>query len=201
MVVVEVPAPPPPPPSRVMSIGIFKTPSKERTVVNAMLKIVLRTIPENAAQRAVKDTNDKVFVIPLENVPKSVPLNLDLGAAPLELLVRSKQWGKMLRQTRKLRKQTGREPVVIVNALIGWRPEGLVAVAQGLQILEGKAPKPKRTAPQGTTNSPPSTSTTTTSAATSTDQKTAQQDPHASTPPAKKKRRKKKKPRPQSTDT
>lgn len=109
----------------------------ERVVVNAKLKVVLREAPEPI------DLGD-IFWIPMKNEPLSVPGKVDLESFGVDLLITKKMWKNTLKRANKTREESdGRDPIHIVEAVVGLREGKFVAVASSIQIVPGKPPKAK----------------------------------------------------------
>lgn len=106
----------------------------ERTVVNAKIKVVMREVPE---AREV----GKLVWFALSNQPKGVPGGVELEEMALDLVVTGKMWRKTVKKADKIREDTGREPIHVIEAMIGMRDGKLVSVASGIQVMESKPPK------------------------------------------------------------
>ena len=125
------PAPPKPKPipqseapSPWPTIDAAKTP--ERTVVNAKLKIVLRSLP------TFREAGDVIWFA-LQNEPKPLPKNLELAASPLDLVVTKKMWTGVQKKADAI-KASGQDPIYIFEALVGIRSGRLAAIVSGVQL-------------------------------------------------------------------
>jgi len=99
--------------------------------VTATLKLVLRDLPET------RESNGMVYMA-LHNEPKGLPKNINLDSGPLYLTSAVKQWRTACAKAEEIR-TTGTPALLIVEAHVSTREGALVAVAKGVQVVEGKA--------------------------------------------------------------
>jgi len=105
----------------------------ERIMVNARLKIVLRESPTNLEEMK------KMVMIPLQNQPKAVPGKIELPETPVNLVITNKMWNKASKKAKNFLTETGLAPIYVIETLIGIEKGKLIAVANGIQVIQRKS--------------------------------------------------------------
>jgi hypothetical protein len=96
--------------------------------VNATLKFVLREVP------ASREHEGMVYLA-LQNVPKGVPVHVNLDETPLSVACTQKMWRTALQRTQAL--AASGSPLWIVEAHVGVHEGALLAVVKGIQVVAG----------------------------------------------------------------
>jgi hypothetical protein len=98
--------------------------------VTATLKMVLRDMPET------RESNGLVYMA-LHNEPRGLPKGVTLDSGPLYLSAPVKAWKTACTKAEQIR-TTGLPALLIIEAHVATREGALVAVAKGIQVVEGK---------------------------------------------------------------
>ena len=109
----------------------------QRIMANAKIKVVLREQPK------VKMVGD-FLVTHLKNEPKNVPGSFPLNDTELDLFITKKMWKKAQKRADELYKTTEIFPFHVIEALISVMDNKIVAVASGIQVVEGKKKEEKQ---------------------------------------------------------
>ena len=99
--------------------------------VTAILKLVLRDLPETRER-------DGMVYMALHHEPRGLPKGLSLDSGPLYLTSPVKQWRTACTKAEQIR-ALGTPALLIVEAHVSTREGALVGVVKGIQVVEGKA--------------------------------------------------------------
>ena len=113
----------------VLTLTLWK--GLKRMAVTAILKLVLRDLPET------RESGGMVFMT-LTNEPKGLPKGISLDSGPLYLTSPVKQWRTACTKAEQIR-TSGTPALLIVEAHVSTREGALVGVVKGVQVVEGKA--------------------------------------------------------------
>ena len=113
----------------VLTLTLWK--GLKRMAVTAILKLVLRDLPET------RESGGMVFMT-LTNEPKGLPKGISLDSGPLYLTAPVKPWRTACTKAEQIR-TSGTPALLIVEAHVSTREGALVGVVKGVQVVEGKA--------------------------------------------------------------
>ena len=99
--------------------------------VTAILKLVLRDLPETRER-------DGMVYMALHHEPRGLPKGLSLDSGPLYLTSPVKPWRTACTKAEQIR-ASGPPALLIVEAHVSTREGALVGVVKGIQVVEGKA--------------------------------------------------------------
>ena len=99
--------------------------------VTAILKLVLRDLPETRER-------DGMVYMALHHEPRGLPKGLSLDSGPLYLTSPVKPWRTACSKAEQIR-ALGTPALLIVEAHVSTREGALVGVVKGIQVVEGKA--------------------------------------------------------------